>query len=80
MTLPIEAGRTLHSAQGSSADQSLAAIRCLASLPMASPSYARGPHRFIDREYLIISYESGPAAVRAALAEALGPDATNTVG
>ena len=57
----------------------LADIRLLSSMPLASPSYPRGPYRFIDREYLIISYESEPAAIRAALPEPLEPDATNTV-
>jgi acetoacetate decarboxylase len=58
----------------------LADIRHLSSMPLASPSYPRGPYRFIDREYLIISsYESDPAAIRAALPEPLEPDGTNTV-
>lgn len=51
----------------------------LPSMPLASPSYPRGPYRFIDREYLIISYHSDPAAIRAALPEPLEPDGSNTV-
>jgi acetoacetate decarboxylase len=51
----------------------------LASMPMASPSYPKGPYRFIDREYLIISYESDPQAIRDALPEPLEPDESNTV-
>lgn len=51
----------------------------LPSMPMASPSYPRGPYRFIDREYLIISYQSDPDAIRAALPEPLEPDGSNTV-
>src|SRR5258708_2499225 len=43
----------------------------LSSMPLASPSYPRGPYRFIDREYLIVSYESDPAAIREALPEPL---------
>src|SRR5215471_8933469 len=39
-------------------------IRNLASMPLASPSYPRGPYRFIDREYMIVTYE---------------PDGSNTV-
>lgn len=54
-------------------------IRHLSSMPLASPSYPRGPYRFIDREYLIISYESEPEAIRAALPEPLEPDGTNSV-
>ncbi len=34
----------------------------LPSMPLASPSYPRGPYRFIDREYLIVTYESDPEA------------------
>jgi len=48
-------------------------------MPAASPSYPRGPYRFIDREYLIVTYESEPTAIRAALPEPLEPDGSNTV-
>ena len=51
----------------------------LASMPIASPSYPRGPYRFIDREYLIITYESDPDAIRAALPEPMQPDGSNAV-
>ncbi|MGA7325334.1 MAG: acetoacetate decarboxylase [Rhodomicrobium sp.] len=51
----------------------------LASMPIASPSYPRGPYRFIDREYLIVTYESDPDAIRAALPEPMLPDGSNTV-
>ena len=54
-------------------------ILSLSSMPMASPSYPRGPYRFINREYLIITYESSPEAIRAALPEPLDPDGSNTV-
>lgn len=43
------------------------------SMPPSSPSYPFGPYRFIDREYFIITYESEPEAVRAALPEPLEP-------
>jgi acetoacetate decarboxylase len=56
-----------------------ASILDLPSMPLASPSYPRGPYRFVNREYLIISYESDPAAIRAALPEPLEPDGSNTV-
>ena len=48
-------------------------------MPLASPSYPKGPYRFIDREYLIITYESDSAAIRAQLPEPLEPDGSNTV-
>ena len=44
------------------------------SMPLASPSYPRGPYRFINREYLVIHYESDPDAIRAMLPEPLEPD------
>lgn len=51
----------------------------LPSMPAASPSYPGGPYRFINREYLIISYESDADAIREALPEPLEPDGSNTV-
>ncbi len=45
----------------------------LPSMPACSPSYPRGPYRFIDREYFIITYESDPDAIRQALPEPLQP-------
>jgi acetoacetate decarboxylase len=50
-----------------------------ASMPLASPTYPKGPYRFIDREYMIISYESDPDAIRAAVPEPLEPDGSNQV-
>ena len=38
----------------------------LSAMPAASPSYPRGPYRFVNREYLIIAYLSDPEAIRAA--------------
>jgi len=49
------------------------------SMPIASPSYPRGPYRFVNREYFIVTYESDPDAIRAALPEPLEPDGSNTV-
>lgn len=43
------------------------------SMPAFSPSYPRGPYRFMRREYLIITYETDPEALRAALPEPLEP-------
>lgn len=43
------------------------------SMPVFDPSYPRGPFRFVDREYLIITYETDPEAIRAALPEPLEP-------
>lgn len=57
----------------------IAEILKQSSMPIASPSYPRGPYRFVDREYLIIAYESDPDAIRAAVPEPLVPDGSNTV-
>ena len=49
------------------------------SMPLAGPSYPHGPYRFVDREYMIIIYESDPDAIRAAVPEPLIPDPSNQV-
>src|SRR5438067_2145566 len=49
------------------------------SMPIASPSYPRGPYRFVNREYFIVTYESDPDAIREALPEPLEPDGSNSV-
>ena len=45
----------------------------LPSMPLAGPGYPKGPYRFIDREYMVISYETDPDIVRAQLPEPLEP-------
>jgi acetoacetate decarboxylase len=54
-------------------------ILALPSMPLASPSYPAGPYRFLDREYLIVTYETDPDAIREALPEPLRPDGSNHV-
>jgi acetoacetate decarboxylase len=49
-------------------------ILAASSMPLASPSYPKGPYRFRDREYLLIHYETDPDALRAFLPEPLVPD------
>jgi acetoacetate decarboxylase len=48
-------------------------ILAATSMPLFSPSYGRGPFVFLRREYLIITYETDPDALRAALPEPLEP-------
>jgi acetoacetate decarboxylase len=48
-------------------------ILAASSMPLFSPSYTPGPYVFIRREYLIITYETDPEAIRAALPEPLVP-------
>ena len=50
----------------------LADVRAQAfAMPLTNPSYPRGPYRFINREYLIITYKTDPDALRAVLPEPL---------
>jgi acetoacetate decarboxylase len=43
------------------------------AMPLTSPSYPRGPYRFVDREFLVVSYRSDPAAIAALVPEPLQP-------
>jgi acetoacetate decarboxylase len=54
-------------------------ILALPSMPMTAPTYPKGPFRFYNREYMIITYQSDPDAIRAALPEPLEPDGSDTV-
>ena len=49
-------------------------ILSASSMPLASPSYPKGPYRFVNREYLIIHYQTDPDAIRAMLPEPLEPE------
>jgi len=49
------------------------------SMPIASPTYPRGPYRFVNREYFVVTYVSDPEAIHEALPEPLEPDGSNTV-
>src|SRR5271154_7593298 len=51
----------------------------LPSMPLAGPSYPAGLYRFSDREFLVISYETDPALIRAGLPEPLEPADTPLV-
>jgi len=41
------------------------------AMPLTSPAYPRGPYRFVDREYLIITYRTDPETLRALVPEPL---------
>jgi acetoacetate decarboxylase len=41
------------------------------AMPLTSPTYPPGPYRFVDREYLIITYRTDPDALRAVVPEPL---------
>ena len=41
-------------------------VRKLAfAMPLTSPAFPPGPYRFIDREYLMVTYRTDPAALEA---------------
>lgn len=44
------------------------------SMPLTSPAFAPGPYRFVNREYLIITYRTDPARLRALVPEPLEID------
>ncbi|MDE2029106.1 MAG: acetoacetate decarboxylase [Alphaproteobacteria bacterium] len=41
------------------------------AMPFTNPAYPRGPYRFIDREFLVISYRTDPKKLRAVVPEPL---------
>jgi len=41
------------------------------AMPLTSPAYPVGPYRFVDREFLIITYRTDPAKLRALVPEPL---------
>lgn len=42
-------------------------------MPAAGPSYPRGPYRFVDREFMVLTYETDPEIIREQLPEPLTP-------
>ena len=44
------------------------------AMPLTSPAYPPGPYRFVNREYLIITYRTDPKKLRALVPEPLVPD------
>jgi acetoacetate decarboxylase len=45
------------------------------AMPLTSPAYPPGPYRFIDREFLIITYRTDPERLRAIVPEPLQVEA-----
>ena len=43
-------------------------------MPLANPAYPRGPYRFYNREFMVISYRTDPDKLRAAVPEPLQAD------
>ena len=44
------------------------------AMPLTSPAYPPGPYRFVNREFLVITYRTDPAKLRALVPEPLGID------
>src|SRR3954453_2821225 len=44
------------------------------AMPLTSPAYPPGPYRFVNREYLIVTYRTDPARLRAGVPEPLEPN------
>lgn len=44
------------------------------AMPLTSPAYPRGPYRFMDREFMIITYRTDPEKLRAVVPEPLEID------
>src|SRR5438477_10686678 len=41
------------------------------AMPFTNPAFPRGPYRFVDREYMILTYRSDPEKLRAIVPEPL---------
>jgi acetoacetate decarboxylase len=41
------------------------------AMPLTSPAYPVGPHRFVNREFLIITYRTDPQKLRELVPEPL---------
>jgi acetoacetate decarboxylase len=41
------------------------------SMPLTSPAYPKGPYRFFNREFLVITYRTDPEKLRAVVPEPL---------
>ena len=50
-----------------------------ASMPASGLSFPKGPYRFVNREFMLITYESDPEAIRRIVPEPLEPNKDNLV-
>jgi acetoacetate decarboxylase len=49
------------------------------AMPLASPSFARGPYRYTNRDYLVVTYRTSRAALKEAVPEPLTFDEPRSV-
>ncbi|MGH6867406.1 MAG: acetoacetate decarboxylase family protein, partial [Methylocella sp.] len=45
--------------------------KCAFAMPLTDPAYPRGPYKFYNREFVVISYRSDPDALREVVPEPL---------
>jgi acetoacetate decarboxylase len=53
-----------HDREGARLNEADVKARAFA-MPLTSPAFPPGPYRFVDREYLIVTYRTDPDALRA---------------
>ncbi|RDI18124.1 acetoacetate decarboxylase [Pseudacidovorax intermedius] len=41
------------------------------AMPFSSPAFPPGPYRFVDREFMVVTYRTDPDALRAVVPEPL---------
>jgi acetoacetate decarboxylase len=51
-------------------------LKTASAMPLTNPAYPKGPYRFYNREFLVVTYRTDPDALRAVVPEPLelGPD------
>lgn len=49
------------------------------AMPLTSPAYPKGPYRFFDREYMVITYKTDPEKLQAVVPEPLALDPKNPI-
>ena len=48
-------------------------VLALSAMPLQSPTFPRGPYKFFNRQYMVVSYSTNKDAIREALPEPLEP-------
>jgi len=44
-------------------------LKTASAMPLTNPAYPKGPYRFYNREFLVITYRTDPDALRAVVPE-----------
>ena len=70
--LPLRKVRTRDTPSGARSHENRRhQVRNASAMPLTNPSYPKGPYRFYNREYLIVTYRTDPDALRAVVPEPL---------